>query len=185
MNFDDLLENAWQGENRPAVAPALMRRVRRRRWRQRLLRALELLLTLVAVLVFVPALARGQMSSAHWLLLPFYAVFLPVAWALALRAPRRRGESLGERVCIYAHVRLAQLRTGLRDLWLARMAAWGLLGYSAMANLGIWLLADTHWRSGGLLLLAIAVGWLTATLWLSATMRRRWLREYRAVRRLT
>ena len=144
----------------------------------------ELALTLVAVLVFGQALLSGRTGPSHWLMMPFFAVFLPIAWTIVLRAPRRQAGDVSERVSIYARLRLGQLRMGLRDLWLARRAAWALLGYAAVVNLGIWLPAVAHWRSAASLLLCVAVAWLVATVWLSRVLRRRWLREYRAVRRL-
>ncbi len=184
MNFDDLLKDAWQGEARSAPLPDMTRRVRRRRWRTWLLRGVELALTLFAVLVFGRALAGGTLGPEHWLLLPFYAVFLPVAWLILLRVPRRRRGDASERIDIYARLRLAQLRTGLRDLWLARIAAWCLLAYAALAGLVTWLLADASWRSVALILVGYAAAWLGATFWLSRRLRHRWLREYRVVRRL-
>lgn len=184
MNIDERLEQAWKGGAPSAPPPDLVRRVRRRRWRYRALRALEVILTLAAFLVFVPALFNGGMSASHWLLMPFYAVFLPTVWFIALRKPGRRAEDASRSGSAYAKLRMAQLRIGLRDLWLACAAAWALLGYSVLANLGIWLLGATHWRTQGVVLLVGAVGWLLGTLWLGAIFRRRWLREYRAVRRL-
>ncbi len=184
MNFDDQLAQAFKGEAPPTLAPDLARRVRRKQWRQRALRTLEVLLTLVAVLVFVPALVRGDMTATHWLLMPFYAVFLPTAWVIALRKLGRRGDDVTRSAGIYAHLRMSQLRTGLRDLWLGRAAAWALLAYSVLANVGIWAFGAGDWRGDGWLLLLAAVGWLAGTRWLSARWRRRWLREYRAVRRL-
>ncbi|MFT4247326.1 MAG: hypothetical protein QM581_04690 [Pseudomonas sp.] len=184
MNFDELLKNAWQGETRPALQQDLTRRVRRKQRRQHLQRAVELALTLAAVLVCGQALASGRVAPSQWLLMPFFVVFLPIVWAIVLRAPRPHAKDLSERVSTYARLRLAQLRTSLRDLWLARTAAWALLGYAAAANAGAWLLAGTPWRSAGLFLLVFAFAWLGATTWLSRTLRRHWLREYRAVRRL-
>lgn len=184
MNFDDQLARAFKGEAPPAPAPDLARRVRQRRWRHRAWRALEVLLTLAAVAVFVPALVSGGMTATHWLLMPFYAVFLPTVWIIALRKPGPSAEDATRSGTVYAHLRMKQLRTGLRDLWMTRVAAWALLGYSALANLGIWVLGATNWRSDGWVLLLVALGWLLGTLWLSAALRRRWLREFRAVRRL-
>lgn len=184
MNFDDLLKDAWQGEIGAAPRHDLTRLVRSRQRRQRLQRMLELALTLAAVLVFGQALLSGRAEPSHWLLMPFFAVFLPIAWTIVLRAPLRQAGDVSERVSIYARLRLAQLRMGLRDLWLARRAAWALLGYATVVNLGVWLPAATHWRSAAWPLLTVAVGWLVATVWLSGALRRRWLREYRAVRRL-
>ena len=184
MNFEDQLAQAFKGEAPPAAAPDLAQRVRQRHWRHRALRVMEVVLTLAAVAVFVPALVRGEMTPTHWLLMPFYAVFLPTVWLVALRTPRRRAGELTQSAGVYAHLRMAQLRTGLRDLWMARAAAWALLGYSLLANLGIWLMGATHWRVDGLVLLLVALAWLAGTRWLSAARRQRWLREYRAVRRL-
>jgi len=184
MNFDDELARAFKAEAPPAAAPDLVRRVRQRRWRHRAMRALEVVLTLVAVAVFVPALVSGGMTPVHWLLLPFYAVFLPTVWVFALRKPGGHAQDATRSGTIYAHLRMAQLRTGLRDLWLARATAWALLGYSVLANVGIWGLGATDWRVDGAVLLLVAMGWLAGTLWLNAALRQRWLREYRAVRRL-
>ncbi len=184
MNFDKLLEDAWQSETRPA-APDLIRRVRRRRTRYRVQRVAEVALTLVALLVFGQALVSGSTAPSHWLLMPFYLVFLPVVWAIVLRSPRRRTEDLTERVGTYAHLRLSQLRTSLRDLWLARATLWALLAYALLANAGVWALADADWRSAGLHLLILATAGLLVSLRLRHTLRRRLLREYRAVLRMT
>lgn len=184
MNFDDLLKDAWQGESPSATPHDITGRVRRRQWRTRLYRVLEVALTLFAVGVFGQALASGRLTPAHWLLMPFYAAFLPIAWASILRAPRRLARDAVEPAGTYARIRLSQLRTGLRDLWLARIAAWALLGYALLANAGVWWLAGESWRSVAWVLLLVAVAWLGATAWLSRRLRRRWLREYRAVRRL-
>jgi hypothetical protein len=183
MNFDDQLPQAFKGEVPLAAAPDLARRVRQRRWRHRAVRTLEVLLTLAALAVFVPALVSGGMTTTHWLLMPFYVVFLPTVWVIALRMPGRHADATRSGA-IYAQLRMAQLRTGLRDLWMARAAAWALLWYSVLANLGVWVFGAAHWRADGLVLLLVAVGWLAGTLWLSATLRQRRLREYRAVRRL-
>lgn len=185
MSFDELLKDAWQGETRSAAAPDLTRRVRRQQQRHRVQRATEVALTLMAVLVFGVALVGGGMQPVHWLLMPFFAVFLPSAWAIVLRTPRRRTADVTERVSTHARLRLSQLHAGLRDLWMARLAAWSLLGYAVLANAGVWILAGPQWRSAGLLLLAVAILWTGATGWLRRVLRRRWLREYRAVRRLT
>ena len=184
MKFDDLLKDAWQGQTHSAMQQDLTGRVRRRQLRLRLLRTLEVALTVVAFLVFGQALLSGQVDPAHWLLMPFFVVFLPMAWAVVLRAPRRHATDATGSASTYARLRLAQLRTGLRDLWLARMTGWLMLAYALVANAGVWLLAGEAWRDAGLALLAMAVASLGATLWLSRTLRQRWLREYRAVQRL-
>lgn len=184
MSFDDLLKDAWQGQTHAAMQQDLTRRVRRRQWRLRLLRTMEVMLTLIAVLVFGQALLSGNVDPAHWLLMPFFVVFLPMAWAIVLRAPRRNTTDATGNASTYARLRLAQLRTGLRDLWLARRTGWLLLAYAAVANVGVWLWAGDAWRGAGAALLVMAVASLGATVWLTRTLRQRWLREYRAVRRL-
>lgn len=184
MNFDDLLKEAWQGQA-PAPPPHdITGRVRRRQWRMRLYRMLEVVVTLLALAVFGRALASDNLTPSHWLLMPFYVVFLPIAWANILRAPRRPARDVAEPAGAYARIRLAQLRTGLRDLWLARATAWALLGYALLTNAGTWWLAGDAWRSAAWVLLLVAATWLIATLWVSRRLRQRWLLEYRAVRRL-
>lgn len=184
MNFDDLLQQVWQGEHRPVSQQELTRRVRRQRLRIRLQRGGEVALTLVAVLVFGGALLSGNVGPSHWIMMPFFAVFIPVAWTIVLRAPRHRAWDATEKSNVYARLRLSQLRTSLRDLWLARVAAGVLFLYAVIANVIIWLVLDRHWREVGLILLVAAVAWLLATWVLLRLSRRRWLREYRAVRRL-
>jgi hypothetical protein len=184
MKFDDLLKDAWQGQTHAAIQQDLTRRVRRRQQRLRLLRTMEVALTVIAVLVFGKALLSGRVDPAHWLLMPFFAVFLPIAWITVLRAPRRHAADATGSASTYARLRLAQLRNGLRDLWLARSTAWLLLTYAVVANAGVWLLAGEAWRGAGLALLVMAVVSLGATVWLSRELRQRWLREYRAVQRL-
>lgn len=184
MKFDDLLKDAWQGQTQSAMQQDLTRRVRRRQLRLRLLRTLEVALTVIAMLVFGQALLSGRIGPAHWLLMPFFMVFLPMAWTIVLRTPRRHATDATGSANTYARLRLAQLRTGLRDLWLARTTAWLLLAYAVVVNAGAWLFADEAWRSAGLGLLVMAVAFLGATAWRSRTLRQRWLREYRAVRRL-
>lgn len=185
MSFDDILKDAWKGEGRHAAHVDLSSRVRRKRRRHRLLRALEVALTLVAVLVFGHALASGRAGPSHWLLLPFYLVFLPAAWAFILRAPRRSAGNAAESVQSYATLRIAQLRTGLRDLWLARVAAWSLLAYAVAASAGVWALGDAAWRASGLTLLGASLAWSAGVSWFGRRWRRAWLREYRSMRGLT
>ncbi|AKC86582.1 hypothetical protein [Pseudoxanthomonas suwonensis] len=185
MNFDDILKDAWRGESRHAASVDLSRRVRRQRRRHRLLRALEVALTLMAVLVFGHALASGRIGPPHWLLLPFYLVFLPVAWAFILRTPRRFGGDVAENVQSYAKLRIAQLRTGLRDLWLARVTAWSLLAYAIAANVGVWTLGDADWRAAGLTLLGFSLAWIIGMSWFGRWRRRALLREYRSMKSLT
>ena len=184
MNFDDLLKDAWQAQTPTAMQQDLTRRVRRRQLRLRLLRTLEVALTVIAVLVFGQALLSGRADPAHWLLMPFFLVFLPMAWIFVLRSPRRHAADATGSASTYARLRLVQLRTGLRDLWLARTTAWVLLAYALVVNAGVWVLGGSSWREAGLALLLMAVAAMAVTLWLSRTLRQRWLREYRGVYRI-
>lgn len=184
MSLDDILKDAWQGESRHAAHVDLDRHVRRQRWRHRLLRALEVVLTLVAVAVFGHALASGRIGPSHWLLLPFYLVFLPVAWVFILRAPRRVSGDAAENAQSYAKLRIAQLRTALREWWLARAAAWFLLAYAVAANVGVWMLGDADWRSAALTLLGGSLVWIAGVSWYSRRRRRALLREYRSMKSL-
>jgi len=184
MSFDDLLKDAWQGQAQAPAQHDLTRRVRRRQMRLRLLRTLEVALTIIAVLVFGQALLSGRVDPAHWLLMPFFLAFLPMAWIFVLRSPRRHAADATGSASTYARLRLAQLRTGLRDLWLARTTAWVLLAYALVVNAGVWVLGGSSWREAGLALLLMAVAAMAVTLWLSRTLRQRWLREYRGVYRI-
>lgn len=184
MDIDERLQAAWR-----EAAPAgmnlaeLRRRVAQQRRRRRLLRAQEFLLTLVALGVFGHALLFGAMGPTHWLLLPFFAVFLPTAWLVALRVPRARAADLTAPMDRYVELRLKQLRTGLRDLWLARRAAVALVAYAAAAFVGAWLLGDGRWRAAAVALLAYSLFWLLGTMWVGRRLNRQWLSEYRAIRR--
>lgn len=183
-DFDGLMQAAWRQERPPQDGTALAARVRRHRWRHRLWRGLEIALTLFAVVLLGRLLSGDGAAPAHWLVLPFFAVYLPAAWLLLLRAPRPQAVDAAQDVRTYAHVRLSQLRTGLRDLWLARIAALSLLAYAIVAASGAFAFGDAAWRAPALRLLAYAVLWTLATFWLSRRRRRRRLREYRALRRL-
>jgi hypothetical protein len=79
---------------------------------------------------------------------------------------------------------MAQLRTRLRDLWLARVAGWALLAYALTASAVAWVLGDAAWRAAGVSLSGAAMIWIFGTLWVSHRQRRSLLREYRAMRRL-
>ena len=182
--FDDILKEAWKGEARQATRHELDRRVRRQRGRQRLLRTLEVALTLLAVLVFGHALVSGDAGPSHWLLLPFYLVFLPAAWVFILRAPRRSDRDVAESVQSYALLRIAQLRTGLRDLWFARASAWALLAYAIAASAVAWILGGDDWRAAGLTLLCASLAWIAGISWFGRRRRRTLLREYRSMRSL-
>ena len=65
MNFDDLLKDAWQGEAPAAPLHDITARVRRRQWRTRLYRLLEVVVTVLALAVFGRALASGNLTPSH------------------------------------------------------------------------------------------------------------------------
>lgn len=184
MNFDDLLKAAWHSERQSASQRELTRRVVRQRMRLRVRRGIELALTAAALLVFGRSLLSQSMGPAHWLTLPFFALYIPIAWAIILRAPRRRAWDASERADVYARRRLSQLRASLRDLRFAGAAAGVLFVYAVAANAVVWWLADDRWREAGVILLIAAGACLLATWALIVLSRRRVLLEYRAVRRL-
>ena len=183
-DFDDLMRSAWQAARPPVDSAALVRRVRRHRMLHRLRRGLEIAITLLAVVVLLRPLAGAALTPAYWLVMPFFAVYMPVAWWLLLRTPSPRAEAATLDVATYAQVRLAQLRAGLRELRIARLTAVVLLVYALSAVIATTVIDADAWRSaaGRLLLYAGVCALLTYAV--SRTRRRRYLAEYRAMRRL-
>ncbi|MFU8832725.1 MAG: hypothetical protein ACNA7J_11310 [Wenzhouxiangella sp.] len=185
MNIEDQLRSAWNAESGGHLdLDDLTERVRRQRRRRYLQRAMELILTVVAIAVFAHALITQSMAPAHWLLLPFFAVFLPTVWILTLRGPRLDTDAATAPTHVYAQLRLAQLKTSLRDLWLARRSALGLLIYALLACIGAWWFGDVQWRESALVLLFYSSAWLVATLILARRLGPRRSREYRNLRAL-
>lgn len=183
-DLDELMRSAWQQQRPRQDAAALAARVRQQRLRQRLRRAVEIALTLVAIALLVMMLSVGTPAQEYWLLVPFFAAYLPMAWLLLLRAPRPQARDASSNVRDYAQLRLSQLRVGLRDLWMTRIAAWALLAYATAVTIAALVFADSRWQHAALRLLAYAGAWSAATFWLSRRRRRSSLREYRAMRRL-
>lgn len=185
MQTEEFLSETWRRQAPPAP---LMRNIESRVARQRRSRLLqrggEIALTLAVVAVFGGAAAARGMQPVHWLLLPFFLIYLPAGWFVVLRGWRARSEGLGENVSNYARQRLAQLRTGLRDLWLARKSAAALLLYASVALVLTLVLGDRAWRTAALLMLAYSAAWWFGTRWFVDRRCRRILREYRALRRL-
>lgn len=183
MNIEDQLRAAWNAESGEhldlASLTATVRRHRRRRYWQR---AMEVVLTIIAIVLFAHALIWQEMGPSHWLLLPFFAVFLPTAWILVLRGPRPDFEEATAATTVYAQLRLVQLKTSLKDLKFARRSAQGLAIYSVLTCVGAWLFGDALWRETALWLLAFALTWLIATLLLSSRLGRDRQREYRNLR---
>lgn len=184
MDLDEQLALAWgSATHDPLPLQALRARIAAQRRRRILQRGLEGVLTLVALVVFGIALFDAGMTPAHWLLLPFYAVFLPTAWALALRAPAHPASDSTESVHTFARLRMAQLRASLREIHIARRAALALFLYSAFAAGAAWSLGS-DWRSDAGWVLAAALLWAAGTHLVTHGARRHRWREYRAMRRL-
>ncbi len=178
MNIEDKLSEAWNATTDSTVSlAALTAKVQRQQRRRQLQRALEVLLSLVAIAVFSHAMITHSMRPAHWLLLPFFAVFLPMVWTLTLRAPKLDTDATSAAANVYAQLRMAQLKTSLRDLWLARRTSQGLLLYALLAAAGSMLFGDAQWRESALVLLIYAVIWWLVTLLLARRLGQRWLRE--------
>ncbi|WP_101924875.1 MULTISPECIES: hypothetical protein [Luteimonas] len=183
-DFDDLLRHAWQ-TTRPADDGAvLLQRMRRHRLRHRLQRGLEIMLTLAAVALLLRPLAGAAIGPSYWLLMPFFVVYMPVAWWWLLRAPRVQPMDAALDGARYARVRLSQLRADLRELRLARIASLSLLAYTVAAAIVAVALGDAAWRTAAVELLCFAIAWSVVIVWFCHRRRRRDLREYRAMRRL-
>lgn len=185
MNIDLDLQTLWQGQQPPsALAPRLFARITRQRQRMQLWRLLEILLSVGVVLWFGHALWVGAFTPRHWLLLPFFAVFLVVNWWVLLRQQPAARPALAASTAVYAAVRQQQLRQSLLQLKLASLSAQGLLAYALLALIGSAAWGEADWLKPALALGLYALGWFAATRWLVASRRRRALREYRALRRL-
>ncbi len=185
MNIEDQLRAAWNAESGEHLDLAsLTTKVRRHHRRRYWQRAVEVILTVVTMMLFAHALISQAMQPAHWLLLPFFAIFLPTAWLLVLRSPRLETEHATAPTTVYAQRRLVQLKTSLRDLRLARRSAQGLLIYSVLACVGAWLFGDALWRETALWLLTFALAWLVATLLLTRWLGRDRRREHDNLRNL-
>lgn len=185
MNIEDQLRAAWNAESGEHLDLAsLAARVQRHRRRRYWQRALEVVLTIFAIVLFAQAMISQEMGPSHWLLLPFFAVFLPTAWILVLRSPRQDLEEATAATTVYAQLRLVQLKTSLQDLKFARRSAQGLAIYALLACIGAWQFGDALWRETALWLLAFSLVWLIATLLLAHRLGRDRQREYRNLRDL-
>ncbi len=183
MKIEDQLRTAWNAESGDHLDLAsLTTKVRRHRHRRYWQRAIEVVLSVFAIALFANALISQAMGPPHWLLLPYFAFFLPTAWLLVLRSPRPNTEDASAPTTVYAQLRLVQLKTSLRDLWFARCSAQGLLLYSVLACVGTWLFGDALWRETALWLLVFALAWLATTLLLARRLGRDRQREYRNLR---
>lgn len=185
-NFDQWLDSAWQQAPVHDDGAAVIARVERHRRRSRWRRGLEVALSLLAIGMLLQPLWGAPTSPAYWLVMPFFVIYLPLIWLLLLRArgarPTARDASRDTRT--YAYLRLSQLRVALRELWLARAAVLALIIYALVAMAAVLWLGDADWRASAARLLAYAALWTVVTFALSRRHRRRYLREYRTLRRL-
>lgn len=182
--FDDLLQSAWQAARPSTDSAALIKRVRRHQLRLRLRRGLEIAITLAAIAMLLRPLAGAAVTPAYWLVMPFFAVYMPAAWWLLLRVPQPRRDAATLDVATYAQVRLSQLRAGLRELRIARVTAVVLLVY-ALSAMAISIVIDAAvWQAAAGDLLIYAGACAVLTYGISYTRRRRYRAEYRGMRRL-
>lgn len=181
---DDPLRAAWLGQAAPPpIAPDLAARLGAHRRRRVAWRVLEAVVSMGAIAAFAGNALGGGFTAIDWLLLPFFAAYLPVAWWAVLRDDGR-DTLAGEDTRHYAATRLAQLRRLMHEGWLARRGTDALLAYALLALPAVWLagwaaaLDDAGW-----VLAAASAMWIAMRLGLRP-MRRRWWRERLALRRL-
>ncbi len=159
--------------------------MRRHHWLRRAQRGLEVGVTLVAIVVLARPLFGGQVSPAYWLVMPFFAAYLPIAWWLLLRPPRQSAADAAQDGRTYANVRLSQLRGALRELWIARAATGVLAAYAMAAAVVAFLWGSAAWQAAAGSLLLYATACLLVSWGLSRWRGRRHRREYRRLLRLT
>lgn len=172
--FDDIerLATLWQTQpTRQIDVETLQRSVRRSHRRLLAMRLVEVALTVVAVLVFVPPVIAGTASPAHWLLLPYFSVFLPWVWWRTLRGPDQRLSICVESSDEYIRLRLRQIDAALSRLALSRHMALALLAYACAALVTAWLALDAGWRHASLTLIVWAAVWWLGT-WVITRRRR-------------
>ncbi|MEF3081588.1 hypothetical protein V3391_05100 [Luteimonas sp. SMYT11W] len=182
--FDKLMQSAWQTARPPADGAALAASVHRTRSHRRLRRCLEIALTLAGIALLARPLFGAATTPAYWLVMPFFVAYLPTIWWLLLRNTQPSPVDAAQSVRTYAHSRLTQLRAGLRELRIARIAAIALLAYAIIGAISAFAFGDPAWQAPARDLLVYAAICALGTLWLSRWQGRRRLREYRAMRRL-
>lgn len=185
MDIDEPLRELWQRQQPPqADAHYLFERVRRQRRAVIVRRTVEVALTLMAVAVLGWPMWNGNLEPAHWLLIPFFSVFLIVIWTILLKQQLGRKPAVSESAAVFARQRKRQLLDSLKNLSLAERGALALFIYAAVAFAGGYLLGDSAWKFATSFLLAYSGCWYFATRWLVPRKRRALWREYRAVRRM-
>ena len=127
------------------------------------MRLLEVALTVFAVVVFVPPLIAGSASAAHWLLLPYFAAFLPWVWWRTLRDVDQRLIICSEPSNDYVRLRLRQIDAAVTRLGLYRRVALALLAYACAVLTTALVLLDAEWHRASLSLMIWAVMWWLGT----------------------
>ena len=185
MDIDESLREVWQRQQpSQMLSHQLFDSVKRHRRAVILQRVVEVLMTLAAVAVLGWPLWTGNLAPVHWLLIPFFTVFLIVSWTLVLRQRRSANLEVSENVAAFAKQRKLQLLDSLKDLKFSQISAIALLIYAAVAFLGAHWLGGADWQFSANFLLLYSTGCYLGTRPLVRRKRRRLWREYRAVRRI-
>ena len=170
----------WQSSYVDRVdSEVLLARVTRVRRRRVLLRTLELVMTLVAFVVLLPPVVQGQAAPEHWLLLPFFAVFLPWVWWHALNEHKDRQCIAVEAGSDYVRLRAGQIDIALKQIRLFSLAAHGLLVYAVIALVVLALASTLVWQRAATVLVLWALLWWLGTHFLVGIRRRRLITERR------
>lgn len=187
MDIDDeSLRALWQRQQPPAelVRDVAASVVRHRRYdRARL--ALEIALTAAGITLLTWPAADGTLSPAQWLLIPFFAVFLVISWAVVLRQRPDQQAAASEAVSVYARIRKLQLRQRLRHLKLAAVSGYVLFAYAGASLALSYLIGTTQWQQAGIRVFVWATVWAIGTWWFVGPRRLMILSEYRRMARLS
>lgn len=182
---DDALRALWQRQQPPSgLADAMARKVQRHRRVEKMQRVIEVALTVAGVALLTWPVVDGTLSPGHWLLIPFFSVFLVASWTTLLRQQADQRIAAREPVSVYASIRKLQLRNRLRNLKLASVSALALSGYALITLIACYLAGTAEWQHAALRLVAWAIVWMAGTWWLVRRQRRAIRREYRRIARL-
>jgi len=185
MDIDKSLREVWQRQQpSPSLSHQLFDSVRRHRRAVIAKRAVEVLMTLAAVAVLGWPLWTGNLAPVHWLLIPFFSVFLIVSWTLVFRQRRGAYLAVSENVAAFAKQRQSQLLDSLKDLKFTELGVIALLVYSAVAFVAALWLGSAAWKISATVLLVYSTFCFFITRLLVRRKRRNLWREYRAVRRI-
>lgn len=186
MDNDEALRELWQRQKPSrALTDGLFNRVKRHRRALMAQRGLEVAMTLAAVAVLGWPVWTGDAAPVHWLLIPFFSVFLIVSWTVALSQGLGANPALSENAATFANQRKQQVLRALKNLKLTERSVIALLVYAAAALIGGLLLGDSSWKYSASFLLAYSAACYFFARWLVGRKRRAYWREYRALRRIT